>query len=84
MTQLMEADSSNAISRIARQIHIFVKKGVLVHYVLLFAVMNALPIFLWLAAIGSNLTWIGALYFTRRFFRRPQLSAAVQDIQTAA
>ena len=82
MNQLMEADSSNGVSRIARQIHIFVKKGVLVHYLLLFAAVGALPIFLWLAAIGSNLTWIGALYFTRRFFQRPPLQAA-QDIQAA-
>jgi phosphatidylglycerophosphate synthase len=83
MNQLMDADSSNLVSRIARQIHIFVKKGVLVHYLLLFAVVGAMPIFLWIAAIGSNLTWIGALYFTRRFFRRPPLEVA-QNIRTAA
>ena len=82
INQLMEADSANLFSRVARQIHIFVKKGVLVHYLLLFTVVGALPIFLWLAAIGSNLTWIGALYFTRRFFPRPSLQAA-RDIQAA-
>ena len=82
MNQLMEADSSNLVSKIARQVHIFVKKGVLVHYLLIFTLLGGLPVFLWLAALGSNLTWILALYFTRRFFHRPRLDAA--GIQTAA
>jgi hypothetical protein len=68
MNQLLEADSSSPVSRIVRQIHIFVKKGVLIHYLLTFTVVDGLPLFLWLAAIGSNLTWILGLYFTRRFF----------------
>jgi phosphatidylglycerophosphate synthase len=75
MNQLMEADSSNLVSKIVRQIHIFVKKGVLVHYLLIFTLLGGLPVFLWLAALGSNLTWIFALYFTRRFFHRPSLEA---------
>ena len=83
MNQLMDADSSNLISRIARQVHVFVKKGVLVHYLLLFTLLGRLHMFLWLAAIGSNLTWIMALYFTRRFFQRPGISAP-GDIPTAA
>ena len=69
MNQLMDADSSNPISKIVRQVHIFVKKGVLIHYLLLFTLIGRLHMFLWLAAIGSNLTWILALYFNRRFFR---------------
>jgi phosphatidylglycerophosphate synthase len=77
MNQLMEADSSNLISKIVRQIHIFVKKGVLVHYLLIFTLLGSLPVFLWLAALGSNLTWILALYFTRRFFHRAPLKVAV-------
>jgi phosphatidylglycerophosphate synthase len=84
MNRLMEADSSNLISKTVRQIHIFVKKGVLVHYLLIFTLLGGLPVFLWLAAIGSNLTWIIALYFTRRFFHRPALEAAGQDFQRAA
>jgi phosphatidylglycerophosphate synthase len=71
MNQLMDADSSNLISRVVRQIHIFVKKGVMVHYLVIFTVLGGLPLFLSLAALGSNLTWILALYFNRRFFRRP-------------
>jgi len=84
MNQLMDADSSNLISKVARQIHIFVKKGVLVHYLLLFTVLGGLPVFLWLGAIGSNLTWIGALYFTYRFFGRRKGEPARQEIPKAA
>jgi hypothetical protein len=67
-----------------RQVHIFVKKGVLVHYLLIFTVAGGLPLFLWLATIGSNLTWILGLYFTRRFFLRRPFKAAGKDLQTAA
>ena len=84
MNQLMEADSSNLVSTIVRQVHIFVKKGVVVHYLLLFTVVGGLPVFLWLATLGSNLTWIVALYFTRRFFGRSPLKVADKQIQTAA
>ena len=84
MNQLLEADSSNSLSLIVRQIHVFVKKGILVHYLLIFTVMGGLPLFLWLATLGSNLTWILGLYFTRRFFLRAPVEAEVKDIQTAA
>ena len=84
MNQLLEADSSNSLSQIVRQVHIFLKKGVLVHYVLLFTLMGGLPLFLWLASLGSNLTWILGLYFTHRFFLRQPFEAAGKDIQTAA
>jgi phosphatidylglycerophosphate synthase len=84
MNQLLEGDSSNLVSKVVRQIHIFIKKGVLVHYLLLFTLVGGLPVFLWLAALGSTLTWILALYFTHRFFRRANLEAAGKHIQTAA
>ena len=84
MNQLLEADSSNSLSQIVRQVHVFVKKGVLVHYLLIFTLMGGLPLFLWLATLGSNLTWILGLYFTRRFFLREPFEAAASDIQTAA
>jgi phosphatidylglycerophosphate synthase len=84
MNQLLEADSSNSLSLIVRQIHIFVKKGVLVHYLLIFTLMGGLPLFLWLATLGSNLTWILGLYFMRRFFLRPPSELAGKDMQTAA
>jgi phosphatidylglycerophosphate synthase len=84
MNQLLEADSSNLLSLIVRQIHVFVKKGVLIHYLLIFTLMGGLPLFLWLATLGSNLTWILALYFTRRFFLRRPFEAAGKRMQTAA
>jgi phosphatidylglycerophosphate synthase len=67
---LMESDSRNPISLIVRQMHIFIKKGVVIHYVLLFTVLGGLPLFLRLAAVGANLTWALAFYFNRRFFSR--------------
>jgi hypothetical protein len=84
MTQLMEADSSNLISRNVRRIHIFMKKPVLAQFVLLFAVSGALPLFLYLATLASHLTWILALYFSRRFFPTPPLPPVAQDVRTAA
>jgi phosphatidylglycerophosphate synthase len=83
MNQLMDADSSNLISRVVLQLHIFIKKGVMVHYLVIFTVLGGLPLFLSLAALGSNLTWILALYFNRRFFGRTSLADA-QSTQIAA
>lgn len=83
--ELLESDSSNLASRVIRHIHVFVKKGVVIHYLLMFTVMGVLPLFLWLAALGSNLTWILGLYFTLRFFRRPPArTAAERHMETAA
>ncbi len=84
INQLLEAGSSSVVSKIARKIHIWARKGIFVHYLVLFTFVGALPIFLWAAAIGSNLTWIGALHFTRRFLHRPRLQAPTQDIGAAA
>jgi phosphatidylglycerophosphate synthase len=84
MNQLLEADSGNPISRGARLVGHFVRKGILIHYLLLFTLVGALPLFLWLAAIGSNLTWICALYFTFRFFLNPSLETEGDNLQKAA
>ena len=81
INRLMERDSS-PISRIARQIHIFVKKGVAVHYVLLFTAVGALPLFLRIAAISANLTWAVASYFTWRFTRSDR-AVTVELVQSA-
>jgi len=83
LNRLLESDSSNLISRIVRQIHIFVKKGVVIHYLLIFTVLGGLPLLLRLAALGSNLTWTLALYYNRRFFRRGKAGARVRDAQIA-
>ena len=83
LNRLLEEDSSNLVSRIVRQIHIFIKKGVSVHYLLIFTVLGGLPWLLRLAALGANLTWTLALYFNRRYFRRGKTGATVRDAQTA-
>ena len=75
----MESDSS-LISRVARQIHIFIKKGVAVHYVLLFTVLGGLSLFLRIAAISANLTWTVAYYFTWRFTRTHRTAAVPSAI----
>ena len=84
MYGLLDADSSNFISRAVRQIHVFLKKAVAIHYLLLFTVLGQLLIFQRTAAAGANLTWILTLYFSRRFFRRPDAAAPAPEIQTAA
>ncbi|PWU11142.1 MAG: hypothetical protein C5B51_03250 [Terriglobia bacterium] len=83
LNRLLEQDSSNLVSRIVRQIHIFIKKGVAIHYLLIFTVLGGLPWLLRLAALGANLTWTLALYFNGRFFRRGKAGAAARDAQIA-
>jgi phosphatidylglycerophosphate synthase len=81
MNRVMEADST-LVSRIARQIHIFIKKGVAVHYVLIFTVLGLLPFFLRLAAISANLTWMIVCYLMWRITRTH--SPAVNELRPAA
>lgn len=65
---LLEKDSGNWISRAVRHVQAFEKRGVMIHYVVIFTVCGGLPLLFVLAAIGANLTWILALYFNHRFF----------------
>jgi phosphatidylglycerophosphate synthase len=74
MNRLMETDSS-VISRVARQIHIFIKKGVAVHYVLIFTVLGGLTLFIRIAAISANLTWTVATYLAWRFARHSRMAS---------
>jgi phosphatidylglycerophosphate synthase len=64
----LERDAANPISRAARQLQFLLKKGVLVHYVLLFAVLDLLPALLSLGAFGANAAWMATLYFNKRLF----------------
>jgi phosphatidylglycerophosphate synthase len=68
MYQLLDKDSGNWISRVVRQLQAFVRRGILVHYVFIFALIGALPLLFLFAALGAHLTWILTLYFNRRFF----------------
>lgn len=66
--QLLEKDSANWVSRMVRHAHAFQKRGVIIFYIVFFAVIGALPLFFVLATLGAHLTWILSLYFNRRFF----------------
>ena len=68
MYQLLDKDSGNWISRVVRRLETFVRRGILVHYVLIFTLIGALPLIFVLATVGAHLTWILTLYFNRRFF----------------
>lgn len=83
LNRLLEEDSSNLISRVVRHIHIFIKKGVSIHYLLIFTVLGGLPLLLRLAALGANLTWTLALYFNLRFFRHGKAGAIFRDARAA-
>ncbi|HOQ46744.1 MAG TPA: CDP-alcohol phosphatidyltransferase family protein [Bryobacteraceae bacterium] len=64
----LEQDSANPVSRVVRQIQFLTKKSVLIHYLLLFALLDLLPLFMALAAFGANAAWIVSLYLNRRLF----------------
>jgi phosphatidylglycerophosphate synthase len=84
MYQLLEKDRGNRVSQIARRIEFLLKKGVFIHYVVLFTVLGLLPVLLRLAAFASNLTWVVALYLSFRFLRRRQHSGAAIGLSKAA
>ena len=66
--QLLEKDSGNWISRVVRQVQHLQRRGVVIHYIVLFTIIGALPVLFVLATVGAHLTWIVTLYFNRRFF----------------
>lgn len=80
--QLLEKDSGNWISRTVRQVQAFQKRGVVIHYIVLFTVLGALPLLFFLATLGAHLTWILTLYFNRRFFSQPAPSGAKPNVST--
>jgi phosphatidylglycerophosphate synthase len=84
MYRLLEEDRGNWLSQTARRIEFLLKKGVFIHYVMLFAALGRLPALLRLAAFASNLTWILALYFSFRFLRRREPGAGVVQLSKAA
>jgi len=76
--RLLEGDSGSIISKFVRQAHMFLKKGVLCHYVLIFSVLDGLPVFFCMAVFGSNLAWLLGLY-TGRLFSAPSPVGAVPN-----
>lgn len=82
--QLLEQDRGNLLSRAVRELQVFIRKGVVIHYVVLFTALGLLPLLLRLAALGSNLTWIFSLYFSFRFFRQQVPSVGTAESSEAA
>ena len=82
MYQLLDNDSGNWISRAVRQLQAFVRRGILVHYVVIFTVIGALPLFFFFATLGAHLTWILTLYFNRRFFAQSFHVGATPTVNT--
>ena len=70
--ELLEKDSGNWISRVVRQVQAFQRRGVMIHYIVLFTILGLLPLIFLLATVGAHLSWILTLYFNRRFFMRSQ------------
>jgi len=80
--QLLEKDSGNWISRVVRQVQGFQRRGILIHYIVIFTIIGALPLVFVLATLGAHLTWILTLYFNRRFFSQSSRSEAKPSIST--
>jgi phosphatidylglycerophosphate synthase len=66
----LEEDSGNWISRAARQAQGFQRRGIMIHYVVIFTVLGGLPVLFYLATLGSHITWILVLYFNHRFYKQ--------------
>jgi phosphatidylglycerophosphate synthase len=79
---LLEKDSGNWISRVVRQVQAFQRRGVMIHYIVLFTIIGALPMLFFLATVGAHLTWIVILYFNRRFFAQPAERGAKPNVNT--
>jgi phosphatidylglycerophosphate synthase len=82
--QLLEKDSSNWISRVVRQVQAFQRRGILIHYIVLFTILGLLPLVFLLATLGAHLTWILTLYFNRRFFSQSsEVNRTVSKVKEA-
>ncbi len=80
--QVLENDSGNWISRVVRQVQHLQRRGVMIHYIVLFTVIGALPVLFLLATVGAHLTWIVTLYFNHRFFAQRGESRAKPNVNT--
>ena len=79
----LDRDTQNPISAAIRKLHFLTRKGVLIHYTLLFAVLGALPLYLILAAFGANVTWMVTIYFNHRLFlSRPSDHSELVPLRT--
>jgi phosphatidylglycerophosphate synthase len=81
--RMLEDDKSNWISRQVRQLHAFLKRGVLIIYVVIFALLNLVPLLFYLAILGSHLTWMIVLYYNHKFVKQPPASVPLKRIQAS-
>jgi phosphatidylglycerophosphate synthase len=79
--KMLENDKGNFISRQVRMVHAFQKRGVMIIYIPIFAVLNLIPLVFYLAILGSHLTWIIVLYYNQRFFK--QSPTALRKLQAS-
>jgi len=62
----------------------FQRRGILIHYIVLFTVIGALPLVFLLATLGAHLTWILTMYFDRRFFSQSsEVNPTVSKVKEA-
>jgi hypothetical protein len=54
----------------------------MIHYIVIFTLVGALPVVFVLATVGAHLTWILTLYFNRRFFSHSSCSEAKPTLST--
>jgi len=76
----LEQDSGNWISRAVRQAQGFQRRGIMIHYIVIFTALGGVPAIFYLATLGSHLTWTLALYYNHRFFKQPVQAAPLKQI----
>jgi len=81
--RMLEDDRSNWISRQVRQLQAFLKRGVLMIYVVIFAFLNLIPLLFYLAILGSQLTWMIVLNYNHKFVKQPSASVPLRRIKTS-
>jgi phosphatidylglycerophosphate synthase len=79
----LDQDSSNWISFAVRHAQGYQRRGIMIHYVVLFTVFGGLPVLFYLATLGSHLTWTLALYFNHRFFKQAVPGIPLTENQTS-
>lgn len=79
----LEQDSSNWVSRAVRQAQGFQRRGIMIHYVVLFTVLGGVPVIFYLATLGSHLTWTLALYYNHRFFKQAPANTSLPEIHAS-
>ncbi|MDX2152141.1 MAG: CDP-alcohol phosphatidyltransferase family protein [Bryobacteraceae bacterium] len=64
----LENDNRNPISSSVRLLQFLTRKGVLMHYLVAFAIVGLLPVFFVLSSLGANIAWMVTIYLNARLF----------------